>query len=734
MACPGLAFHEWATEQKLTRSSSLNELRGAQVAVDADDYVNRLLTDSVTREPLLPALGGLPMGIKKHVNSHLEIFREFDITPRFVFNGLDIAIKDRGTTSREARKVADSLNEAWTLYGQSRADAAVEEFGKSCTYRTSGVRRWLTQYLIRQGVNALLATYSAAAQVVYWKSQLGKNVDALAGPLDLLLFGAEKIITAFDWEEKTFSWTTADLIRTKLGLNQDQFIDVCLLSGLTILSPIDEVAESTQPALEAAKASLARANFDGVLAASMSKSEHYVDLFKKAKVAVKHMPVLQADGALDLLNNAEVFDNVHECISRRLPDEVLYYCARGIASPKLLNVRTQMELFEMPPLDGGNSQIYHDLVQQKLTPIRGQTYAILSHRLHRYYSRMDIQVVTWFNESNSNSLGVPEAISSLSKAADKWRVSESVLNSLKPFAKAAFDKAPLSTVLSTLSDSSNASKTIFSGTPPTLQSSSEFLSNALLRFLQGRGYIDESHNPTSWGKAYLAAINQAKTNQYMDSAESTAEAEEAIFLALELVRLDLLNGSPMFTSYSGAPLRGSDVDKANTNLISRVACLATFRHKELGFTGPLSRHLLAYHQIAAVVRNSLRDLLEVYAVDMLFSGAFSRNITPKQWSTYGAQLPLLKEPDLGLALVVKSYLNEQSHETSRRADITRWFPQALDLDADLKMAWRLWDAVNAGVQAAEAVPTSTKSMFSNADKWLMQKLAQASAPLPNGTG
>lgn len=212
-------------------------------------------------------------------------------------------------------------------------------------------------------MNALLATYSAAAQVVYWKSQLGKNVDALAGPLDLLLFGAEKIITAFDWEEKTFSWTTADLIRTKLGLNQDQFIDVCLLSGLTILSPIDEVAESTQPALEAAKASLARANFDGVLAASMSKSEHYVNLFKKAKVAVKHMPVLQADGALDLLNNAEVFDNVHECISRRLPDEVLYYCARGIASPKLLNVRTQMELFEMPPLDGGNSQIYHSTLR-----------------------------------------------------------------------------------------------------------------------------------------------------------------------------------------------------------------------------------------------------------------------------------------------------------------------------------------------------------------------------------
>lgn len=41
--------------------------------------------------------------------------------------------------------------------------------------------------------------------------------------------------------------------------------------------------------------------------------------------------------------------------------------------------------------------------------------------------------------------------------------------------------------------------------------------------------------------------------------------------------------------------------------------------------------------------------------------------------------------------------------------------------------------VNAGVQAAEAVPSSTKTVFSSADQWLKQKLAQASVPLTNGT-
>lgn len=251
-------------------------------------------------------------------------------------------------------------------------------------------------------------------------------------------------------------------------------------------------------------------------------------------------------------------------------------------------------------------------------------------------------------------------------------------------------------MLSISSVNDNAAKTVSESNPSPLKSSTEFLSNSLWRFLQGRGYLDDSHRLTSWGKAYNAAIEHAKSTGYFDLSSSAAEAEEAIFVALELVRLDLLNGSQMFTSplYTGAPLRGSESDKLNTNLISRVACLATFQHKELGFTGPLSRHLLAYHQVIGNVRDSLRDLLEVYAVDMLLSSAFSRDITPKQWSEYGAQLPLLKEPDLGLALVVKSYLDELSNDASRRADITRWFPQALDLQADLKMAWKLWAAVS----------------------------------------
>jgi hypothetical protein len=66
------------------------------------------------------------------VDAYLANLKEAQITPTFIFNGLDLACKDRTTISRDSRQAARSLDEAWNLYSQSRADEAVAEFGKSC--------------------------------------------------------------------------------------------------------------------------------------------------------------------------------------------------------------------------------------------------------------------------------------------------------------------------------------------------------------------------------------------------------------------------------------------------------------------------------------------------------------------------------------------------------------------------------------------------------------------------
>lgn len=63
-----------------------------------------------------------------------------------------------------------------------------------------------------------------------------------------------------------------------------------------------------------------------------------------------------------------------------------------------------------------------------------------------------------------------------------------------------------------------------------------------------RGFVDEEHQLTTWGKVLEATLS-------VSGASKTQE--EAAFLAVELLRLGLLNADTMFRDYSGAPMRGS---------------------------------------------------------------------------------------------------------------------------------------------------------------------------------
>ncbi|KAI7379768.1 hypothetical protein KC336_g19124, partial [Hortaea werneckii] len=88
-----------------------------------------------------------------------------------------------------------------------------------------------------------------------------------------------------------------------------------------------------------------------------------------------------------------------------------------------------------------------------------------------------------------------------------------------------------------------------------------------------------------------------------------------------------------------------------------------------------------------------------------------------------------RDPDLGLSLVVKSYLDELSNEPERRSDIRAWFNHAEDVEGDLGKCWGVWEAINAGVQAADSsvVNNETRKMFATADEWLKGKRAVAAA-------
>ena len=60
-------------------------------------------------------------------------------------------------------------------------------------------------------------------------------------------------------------------------------------------------------------------------------------------------------------------------------------------------------------------------------------------------------------------------------------------------------------------------------------------------------------------------------------------------------------------------------------LVSRLACLGKIRHNAKRWSGPLSKHLLAYQSIISSVHESLRDLMEMILAAMFLEGLVERD-------------------------------------------------------------------------------------------------------------
>jgi hypothetical protein len=139
MAAESLAFREWLLAEDLVRTAAVDEFEDAVVGFDAEDYINMLLSRELTREPLLPALGGLPFALTDHIDRDLDqMLAQFRKPPMFIFNGLDVAVHDSKMIAKEGQKAVKILDEAWSVYDQGRGDAAVEAFGKTCESRACG--------------------------------------------------------------------------------------------------------------------------------------------------------------------------------------------------------------------------------------------------------------------------------------------------------------------------------------------------------------------------------------------------------------------------------------------------------------------------------------------------------------------------------------------------------------------------------------------------------------------
>jgi len=272
--------------------------------------------------------------------------------------------------------------------------------------------------------------------------------------------------------------------------------------------------------------------------------------------------------------------------------------------------------------------------------------------------------------------------------------------------------------LKALKDPVFVSKSFSSKDAPPLSSFDEIVSNVFWRFLQLRGYVNEKHQLTTWGQALETALS---------SLDPSENLEESAFLAMELLRLGILNAEDWFSNISGGPMRGSDEEKKFNLLVSRVACIGKIRHKSIGYSGPLSRQLLSFRSLICAVRSSLRDLIEVVLASLLLNGEADRD--RNDWTELGLSLPFIDDNDCGLGIAVRTYLDDlpqQSEPTSPkvREEVKskgkEWFQHSNGFSGNLDTAFRLWDAVYHGTQNAGKEFGDAK-LWVEANKWLQDR-------------
>lgn len=130
MATLGLPFKEWALKEIAYYTDELSNLEGDLFGIDAEEYLVNFITQN--REPLVPALGGLPLSLRQRVDDDLQRFKDAGIRVMFVFNGLDLPCRDRSSIFKASARAAETLESAWRTYDAGRGDEAVNTFGKAC--------------------------------------------------------------------------------------------------------------------------------------------------------------------------------------------------------------------------------------------------------------------------------------------------------------------------------------------------------------------------------------------------------------------------------------------------------------------------------------------------------------------------------------------------------------------------------------------------------------------------
>lgn len=457
------------------------------------------------------------------------------------------------------------------------------------------------------------------------------QVAGVMGSNELLLYPIHDcVIKSIDWDAREVTCISKkDLIKT-LNVTESMFIDALLMTGTSFLPPFLPLEDPTiitrQPFVISDAINMLRtadkqvagvcASFNDILQA---RDKDWQDRYQKARMAVNHFIYIAENGELKVNDYEHLTQDNHEYLGLQLPAELFHYINRGMISARFLSWITHSQVVVTPTIDGVASPEYKRLVSSQLVPVREQTLALVIPRLHRGIQHKDITMKVWYDDKFVYKTNHRQVQPAPTQVAATWFAKPEELAS---FALPVPASAHISLEVLWLLNNDLVQRTFSGGRPVRgLDDKSTITSVAIWRFLHLRGYVDDDHTLNRWGTALASALLSVHETEER-CGESLAEA---MLMAFELIRYDVLTGKNRHEELMGLPLKGTEDEKTSLLLISRCATLLRLRHQIHGYTGPLNKNLLAFRSLSATVREANRDLVEAIVASMFIYGQSSRD-------------------------------------------------------------------------------------------------------------
>lgn len=325
-------------ERGLVGSYAIEALNNCTLGIDVNHYVSRLLTNK--REQYLDAIGGFPTSLKMYLESDLKIFKDFNITPIFVFNGgltynqleasghftaasASASISSTTTSSSGTNATTRSNTESvllqrsrgWTQWNNlissnqnSYIDQPIqpqEPFRHNTTIDSKAYQNDLIAYFIEHGYMYQVAPYSSWFQLAYLLNSA--YIDAIYGPTDCLMLDCvDRFILGMEFPNKEFRFIDRSRVMKDLGCTHEEFIDIAMAVGNdlqpTTLPPLQiyPVPQLFDIALEMVLNTGTNFYAYQLSTTLQNDTKENIQNYQRGISALRYMPVLKDTGKVEL--------------------------------------------------------------------------------------------------------------------------------------------------------------------------------------------------------------------------------------------------------------------------------------------------------------------------------------------------------------------------------------------------------------------------------------------------